>query len=162
MDYKSSIENKISSVDWSSFNGPEYYDSEKAKQSLFSLVLLENEIDNSATYNEVLFCIGNNHAGTYYPAAYEAVKIISEILKESPSEISRNCALEIFIDLYCAFEPEMVGYTHFSFEELQSYVSQEIESLDSKLREMVSLSNESDRNKNLANELLDSIAEIRK
>ena len=156
------IEEKIILVNWDSYEGPEYYEPERAKNSLLSLVSLDNEIENTKTYNNVLFGIGNNHAGTYYPAAREAVKIICEIATKSECEISKNCALEILVDLYCSFEPELGSYSSISSEQLESLIFQEIESLENIFVKMLSLSNESDRNKSLAKELLESIDENRK
>jgi len=150
---------EIIEFDWSTYSGPEYYKPENVPQTLIELLELDDENLNSSVYNKVLFAIGNNHGGTYYPAIEKALKYIIATALNGNSEIARSCSLNILIDLYASFDPELGNYNYISFEELKVKVKQEIESISFDLEAFSSNLIESSRNKNLAIELLECINE---
>ena len=107
--------NDIRSVNWKDFNGPQYYNENRVVTALEALAAVSDEdtsgfvpigmqtepiVLNGRVYDDVLFAIGNNHAGTYYPAVYKAIGFIMQVALEGTNEISRNCAINILIDLY--------------------------------------------------------------
>jgi hypothetical protein len=104
----------IEQAQWERFAGPEHYDPERARQSLRRLVLVEGKAAAEAAYNDVLFGIGNNHAGSYYPAALCAVPLLVQI-SALGRPWPRDGALEVLTDLLTSFQPEP-GYEDFEGE----------------------------------------------
>jgi hypothetical protein len=112
-----SAENLVAAIEqahWERFVGPEYYDPERARQSLRRLALVDDKSAAEAAYNDVLFGIGNNHAGSYYPAALCAVPLLVQI-SASGHRWPRDGALEILTDLMTSFQAEP-GYEKFEGE----------------------------------------------
>lgn len=110
-----SFEQKVRSIDWAKYLEPEYYDSERMYfdpsrpvKALIKLSQFNSEDDASAKNlsSKILFAIGNDHCGTYYPAALEAIDLIIEIEKYSDNEKARNFAKYTLNDLYY-FQLEM-------------------------------------------------------
>ncbi|MEJ2610210.1 MAG: hypothetical protein P8179_09010 [Candidatus Thiodiazotropha sp.] len=72
------IKERIKGVNLSEYLGPEYYSPDRLIESLVELSKYDT---NNAKYgldNKVLFALGNNHAGTYYPTILGATDIIIE------------------------------------------------------------------------------------
>lgn len=116
-----SIEEKIKSVDWRQYRGPEYYDPDKLVQALLQLSVFDESNAKNDLDNKVLFAVGNNHAGTYYPAILEAADLIIEMEKYSSLESVRKCANAILSNLYY-FEPELGTYDKHSAEDIFKFV----------------------------------------
>jgi hypothetical protein len=105
-----SFEEKVRRVDWAKYLEPEYYDPEKMYYNSERLVRalirlsqhdsLEDKAANESLDSEILFAFGNDHGGTYYPAALEAIDLIIEIQKHSEFEAARNFAACILNRLY--------------------------------------------------------------
>lgn len=144
--------NEILSKDWSIYSGPEYYEPQKVPKAIIDLISLNLEDSYDQVYNNFLFAIGNNHAGTYYPAILGTLKYIIEIaLNNDPDmAISRACALNILIDLYCSFGAEVGDYKNLSHKELEIIVTRDIESMLPKLVLLANNSTIDDRTKQLA------------
>ena len=151
---------KIEAMDWTQYSGPDHYEPDEVPQALNKLIYLQNEEHRSKTYNSVLSAIGNNHAGTYYPAVIEAIKIIIDVALKSDMEVARNCSLNIMMDLYCTFCPEMGTYNKCTHDELETIVKAEVESTRKRLAIAHSDKNESQRNRRLAGELIEAINEL--
>ena len=149
---------KIDLTDWKQYSGIEFYQPEKVIKSLKQLYYLTEENENNNTYNIVLFSIGNNHCGTYYPAVKSALPIIIEIAQYGQSEISRNCALEILSDLNYCFSPEIEPYNEFDFQKLEKFVSDSTELF----LQQEPIQTESSRNQKLRMELIEYIQDSNK
>ena len=158
MDIKN-IQKEINRIGWKSFSGPEYYEPDRVSGALSSLISLKKESLNDEVYNDVLSAIGNNHAGTYYPAVQKALKYIIQTAISGNTEIAKNCALNILIDLYASFCPEIGNYNLVNSEELEQKVLNIIEASKEKLNNFINDELESSRNRQLAKELLDYVAE---
>ncbi|MCP4356038.1 MAG: hypothetical protein GY793_10525 [Proteobacteria bacterium] len=152
---------KIEAIDWTQYSGPEYYEPDKVPQALNQLLCLHKEEHSSKTYNRVLFAIGNNHAGTYYPAVIAAIRIIIDIALNSELEVARNCSLDMMTDLYCSFCPELGTYNQCIHDELESIVKTEVESIQKQLEIISTNKNESHRNRRLSGELIEAINELK-
>ena len=152
-----SLVEQIKSVDWGKFKGIEYYEPNDVAPALIALVNLDDDNCNEDIYNQVLFAIGNNHGGTYYSAIQEALRFILITAIDGNSEVSRNCALEMVTDIYCAFGPELTQETFHLYDKLKSNVKKEVEELYPKLMELASLKSESQRNRKLALDLIGAI-----
>jgi hypothetical protein len=145
---------EIYETKWSAYQGPEYYNSDRAVNSLLDLVRLRFEVDKWAVYNNVLSGIGNNHAGNYYPAVLKAVPLLLQLIRKSEHELVRNCTLEIITELYCSFGPEPGTFTALTETELSDFVRSGIkQTIQDHIWE------ESERNKKLINELLEYFRE---
>ncbi|MBW8182161.1 hypothetical protein [Shewanella nanhaiensis] len=123
-----SIINKLESIDWSQYCGPEYYDPDTVTPALLSLLYLENPSEANDVGDKLLFSIGNNHAGTYYPAILSALEIIIEIEQESKESIRKTCAGAVLGDL-SSFEPDpdLGNYSGTTLEELLKYAQNKLE-----------------------------------
>ena len=152
-----SLVERIKSIDWEKYKGTEYYKPNDVAPALIALINLDDEGRNQAVYNQVLFTIGNNHRGTYYFAIQEALGFILIAATIGNSEVSRNCALEMLTDIYCAFGPELTKETFHLYEELQSGVKKEIEGYCSNFQEIATSGSESQRNRALASDLVEFI-----
>ena len=151
------IQNEIDRIDWKSFSGPEYYEPDRVYSALISLISLKEESLNNKVYNNVLVAIGNNHAGTYYPAVQKALKYIIQTAISGNTEIAKNCALNILIDLYASFCPEIGNNNLATAEELEQKVLNIIEASKENLNNFINNELESFRNIQLAKELLNYI-----
>jgi hypothetical protein len=58
-----------------------------------------------AAYNKLLYAVGNNHAGTYYPVALVLVCDLARLLTAEQTW-PRVSALEVLLDLCASFEPQ--------------------------------------------------------
>ncbi len=64
-----------------------------------------SDLDRQGPYHRVLYALGNDHAGTYFPVAVPAVAALGETLR-SGSPIARLRALDVLLDLVGSFCPE--------------------------------------------------------
>ena len=120
-----SIENKIKSVNWDKYSGPEYYAPNRLIESLISLSKFDESQAKNGLDNEVLFSVGNNHAGTYYPAILDAADLLIELERSSEIEATRKCAYVILNDLYY-FGPELGSYDNHTYEQIESFVKKKL------------------------------------
>ena len=109
------FEQKVRRINWAKYLAPEYYNSEtmyfdpaRPVKALIQLSRFDGEETESGTCvsNDLLFAIGNDHRGTYYPAALEAIDLLIEIEKNSNNEKTRKCAKYFLNDLHY-FQLEM-------------------------------------------------------
>ena len=147
---------EIEAVDWGAFVCPESYIPEIVPAALMSLVSLENAAEKEKVYNSFLTSLGNNHAGTYYPAMQAAIPFIITVVNTG-SDVAKSCALMILIDLYTSFTPEIGNSAALSANELEKNVRQLIRSMDHQLSSFITNNNEKEENRILAQELLNSI-----
>jgi hypothetical protein len=117
----SPIEERIRSVRWEQYAGPELYRPGELVEALIALAHFDQSKARYGLDNMVLFAVGNNHAGTYYPAILEATDILIEIEQESEVPGSRKCARAILNDLVY-FSAEVGAYTGHSPEQIESFV----------------------------------------
>ncbi|MCO7223515.1 hypothetical protein [Pleionea sp. CnH1-48] len=115
------LEFQISSVRWSDFSGPEHYKPDELVEALIDLSRYDESRAINGLENKVLFAVGNNHAGTYYPAVLVALDILIVIEQSSEVEAIRNCAHAILNNLYY-FSPEVGDYMAHSPQEIEDYV----------------------------------------
>lgn len=115
------IEERIRSVDWNQYQGPEYYNPEELVLALLQLSVFDESQSKYGLDNKVLCAVGNSHAGTYYPAMLEAADLIIEMEKRSELKCVRRCAYAILNDLYY-FEPELGSYSNHGAEHILNFV----------------------------------------
>src|SRR5213592_3201449 len=73
--------------------------------ALRALAFAESDDDAQSAYSRLLFAVGNNHAGSYFPIVLDAVPFLGEIL-ESGARRSRARTLDVLIDLVGSFWPD--------------------------------------------------------
>jgi hypothetical protein len=66
----------VDRVAWGAYGGSEYYDEREPPSAFRQLVEAHDEASAHAASSAMLFAIGNNHRGTYYPAARAAVPLL--------------------------------------------------------------------------------------
>lgn len=131
-----SFEKKVHSIDWSKYLTSKYHDPEKMsykpERTIKALIHLSryNEDESppelgAGISSEVRFAIGNDHRGTYYPAALEAIDLIIEIEKYSELESARKCAYWILNDLNY-FQLEMSDDDEQLYTETASIIKQKL------------------------------------
>jgi hypothetical protein len=64
-----------------------------------------SDLDRGRAYHRVLYALGNDHAGTYFPVAVPAISALGEILRDG-SLVARLRALDALLDLVGSFWPE--------------------------------------------------------
>lgn len=62
--------------------------------------------DRQRAYNRMLYALGNNHAGTYFPVVLPAIPFLREILR-GPALVARLRTLDVLIDLVGSFGPDL-------------------------------------------------------
>lgn len=80
------------------------------RQALLRLLGATGERTANDACHAVLFGIGNDHKGTYYPAALSAVPLLVRIAVDGPPWPA-YAAVEVLTDLLISFAPEP-GYEH--------------------------------------------------
>ncbi len=64
------------------------------------------DLDRQRAYNRMLYALGNNHAGTYFPVVLPAIPFFGEILR-GPELVARLRTLDVLIDLVGPFGPDL-------------------------------------------------------
>ncbi len=119
------LEEKVFGVDWSKYKGSEYYRPAEVVESLIHLIRNDTSKARHGLDNKVLFAVGNNHAGTFYPAILEVADILIKIEQEASIEAVRKCAYAILNDLYY-FEADVENYSAHTREEIESFVQSKL------------------------------------
>jgi len=73
--------------------------------ALRALAFAESDDAAQSAYHRVLFAVGNDHAGSYFPIVLDAVPFLGEILA-SGTRRSRARTLDVLIDLVGSFGPD--------------------------------------------------------
>lgn len=113
-----------------SFDGfpqPQWNAADDIDRALEAVLVSDSEDESEAAYQRVLWAVGNDHGGTYFPVVLPAISVLGSIL-ETGSPWAQRAAVEVSIDWYCAFVPE-VGHETFAAESLKLTVKREIEAL---------------------------------
>ena len=114
---------EVNAVNWDKYEGVDYYEPEKVPETLISLAIADEEtreglyLMENVNYDEVdflanppiksavMFAIGNDHSGSYYPAVREALYFIIWVALSGNNLVAKNCAINLLIELY-SFCPE--------------------------------------------------------
>ncbi|MEF3075415.1 hypothetical protein V2P20_10280 [Methylobacter sp. Wu1] len=120
------IKDEILSINWSVYNGPKYYDPYNVADALISLLELKDIKQAEEIGHRVISAIGNDHAGTYYPAVLSALEIIISIEKEPNNKTRKICANSILNNLYY-FEPEIGSYSGCTTAQLKEFANNKLE-----------------------------------
>jgi hypothetical protein len=119
----------IGGVNWSEIPQPRWNLPDEVPSALRRMVCVESKMEAQSAYHRVLFALGNDHGGTYFPVALHAVPFLMEMLKHD-KEFVREAALDVLVDLLGSFRPES------GFETIRNSSGVEA-SLDTALRDAV-------------------------
>jgi len=95
----------LNEVKWAEAPQPKWNSPTEVPEALRALSNIEDEMDAQRAYHRLLYALGNDHAGTYYPVALWVVPFLGETLHhERP--LVRETTLSVLLDLVGSFEPE--------------------------------------------------------
>ena len=105
---------RIRVTPWRNYPQPEWNIETSVADALVSVCQASDGNSSSAAYDKLLYAVGNNHAGTYYPVLLAVMPFLEEVLRLGEPWPTRTvlCTLG---DLFGTFQPE-VGHesaTHF-------------------------------------------------
>lgn len=90
-------------VDWAAIPGPRWYRPDAVPEAFANLLgSTRNDLDQGGG---VRSAVGNDHAGTLYPAAVAGTDVLLEIIAKHPGP-PRNAALGVLLDWWGCFQPE--------------------------------------------------------
>ncbi len=113
---------QIETVSWSAYAQPEWNKPHSVPSALSKLFDASDAASCSTAYEGLLYAIGNNHAGTYYPVLLAVMPFLEQAVMDE-SLWPQRAALSVLDDLFASFRPEP-GYESAT---LQGADSQEIE-----------------------------------
>lgn len=102
---QSTLLQKIESIPWSEFAQPEWNEPESVPLALSCAANACDAESCNAAYDKVLYALGNNHAGTYYPVLIAALPVIESMIRWD-SLWPQRAALCLLDDLFASFAPE--------------------------------------------------------
>ena len=91
--------------DLSEFSQPEWNRPDSIAEAFASTLRASDAASSSAAYHELLYALGNNHAGTYYSVVLGVLPIMHHVLLNG-SPWAQRTVLEALIDLCSSFVPE--------------------------------------------------------
>jgi hypothetical protein len=127
--------------------------------ALRALALATSDAAAQDAYHRVLFAVGNDHRGSYFPIVLDAVPFLAEILVGGTSR-ARERTLDVLIDLVGSFgpDPDVVMQDGVRPEDLPAMLRASVEDLRPTLQILVADSSAPEVQR-LAGELLDCLAE---
>jgi hypothetical protein len=150
-------------ISWVSLRQPDWNHPAAVPDALRALAACASEAESRSAYDRVLYALGNNHAGTYYPVVLAALPFIGEILERGGSW-ARVPTLEILTDLAASFRPEpgfeMVTTADGGRSELKVLVRQAVAAFSPLMETIVSEGAPGSRERELAAELLAEMKEV--
>lgn len=90
---------------WDSLAQPEWNQAGAVASALDVVAAASTETEARSAYDRMLYALGNNHAGTYFPVALWALPHLSSLLR-SGGTTTREVILDVLIDLAGSFAPE--------------------------------------------------------
>jgi hypothetical protein len=96
---------QITAMQWDAFDQPEWNTCNSIVDALTGLITATDAQSSSAAYHHVLYAVGNNHAGTYYPVLIAVLPFLEKIAIEG-TDWPQRTALSILDDLFASFSPE--------------------------------------------------------
>jgi hypothetical protein len=127
--------------------------------ALRALAFAASDDTAQSAYHRVLFAIGNDHGGSYFPIVLDVVPFLGEIL-ESGTRRSRARTLDVLIDLVGSFvpDPDAIPEDSMPPEDLPTALRARVERLRPILQTLMADSSAPDVQA-LARDLVDCLAE---
>jgi hypothetical protein len=99
----------VAKFEWAKVPGPKYYRPSDVEPAIKSVE--QTNVVGGDPGASLRSAVGNDHAGTLYPAAVPATGRLLEIIRDRPGA-PRKAALDILLDWWGTFQPEP-GYATF-------------------------------------------------
>jgi hypothetical protein len=148
---------RLNKIAWSALAQPGGNDADAIPRALAFLANCDSHDEAVRAYHRVLYAIGNDHAGTYYPAVLETIPFLGEIVERGP-DVAREAALDALIDLVGSFCPEpgfeTVITSHASTSDLKALVLHCARKLRALVQATAASSSPQSRSGQLARDLL--------
>lgn len=122
----------LDQVPWTTWPQPEWNGPGTVPSSLRRLGAASSEESARRASDAVLYALGNNHAGTYFPIALPAIPFLAELLREG-TLLVRAATLEVLVDLVGSFQPAP-GYEVFDGNPLERSVKAAVARLRPEVR----------------------------
>jgi len=106
---------------------PEWNTEKSVSNALARTVNATDKSESDHAYDDLLFAVGNSHAGTYFPVVLPVIPVLGQIMQSEDSWASFT-VLEALIDIYGSFEPEP-QYEEFAGQSLQVLVRSAVSQL---------------------------------
>jgi len=119
------IRQEILTTDWSIHSGPEGYKGEHVAETLLWLLALEKEDEAKLAWDRVVSVLGNDHAGTYFPALLPASDIMIKIERNTLNQLQKHCVAAILNNFFY-FEPVVDGYDGIEESDLKNLIKEEL------------------------------------
>ena len=149
---------KLALIDWAALPQPDWNTPDSVPDAIRALA---KGINRQSQYHRLLYAVGNNHAGSYYPVVLWVIPFLGELLANSSSPI-RETVLDILVDLLGSFSPEP-GFekveTSAGWQLLADALHAEINKLAPIIEDLHSSPNSTAHEKELVSLLLDLINE---
>ena len=114
----------VKPLDPHSYPQPEWNDPSSVHAALEAVRRAHDEPSANEAYDRLLWAVGNNHSGTFYPVVLAVLPQIEQILINAGTWAQR-AAMESLIDLGGSFIPEERYKTHLGAsvrEQLQAFI----------------------------------------
>lgn len=113
--------------------------------ALRALAFAVSDADADQAYHRVLYSVGNDHSGSYFPIVLDIVPYLGEILVVGAHR-TRARALDVLIDLLASFgpDPDVLSQDDMQPEQLPVLLKSRVESLRPILENLVSDQSESE------------------
>ena len=96
--------NELEQVRWDEFAQPHWNARDEVPSALRALADTTKS-DDSTAYHRLLYAVGNNHSGTYFPVVLPTIPFIGQILEQAQLA-ARLRALDVLVDLVGSFSPD--------------------------------------------------------
>jgi hypothetical protein len=115
---------RIDLPDLDGFPQPYWNNAQSVSAAFHSILNAKDEKSSIAAYHQLLYALGNNHAGTYCPVALAVLPVMERIVRDGEPWAQRSI-LEVLFDLSGSFQPEP-AYEQYHGESLAHLVQQRI------------------------------------
>lgn len=155
---QSALLRQIESIPWAEYSQPEWNKPDSVSTALVNAASAADARTCSSAYDCVLYALGNNHAGTYYPVLLAALPVFESMLSD-PNHWAQRGAICLLEDLFASFHPEP-GFEMVSVQGVQKDVEFAFKSGVRAFRPLLEeLTREACPNAEIASDLLSLIGE---
>jgi hypothetical protein len=95
----------VDRIERSPLQRPEHVREGEVVAALRALAFASSDDAAQKAYHRVLYAVGNDHCGSYFPIVLDVVPFLGEILAEG-SQWARAGALDVLVDLLGSFGPD--------------------------------------------------------
>jgi hypothetical protein len=145
---------QLDSVIWHSLSQPSWNKPATVPESIRGLAAATSEHGALGAYNDFLYAVGNNHAGTYFPVVVQTLPFLEEILRHGGAR-AREVTLDVLVDLTGSFQPELTE----GAAELRALVRHDVARFADVIKALAASASPESKTYQLASEVLEILAE---